>query len=148
MSYTYDYPRPSVSADAVVFRKSDNKIELLLIRRANAPFKGMWALPGGFMDMDETPDNAAARELKEETGLDGLALHQFYAYGAVDRDPRHRTISIAYAGMLTQKNARIKAADDAAETRWFNVDELPETGFDHAIIIQGAKAFASKMNWF
>lgn len=148
MSYTYDYPRPSVSADAVVFRKSDDKIELLLIRRGNTPFKGMWALPGGFVNMDENLEAAAARELKEETSLEGVDLHQFHAYGAVDRDPRHRTISIAYAGLLTQKDAPVKAADDAAEAGWFNVDILPETGFDHDIIIQDARAFAHRMKWF
>lgn len=148
MSFIYEYPRPSVSADAVIFRKKNDNIEILLIRRSNPPFKDKWALPGGFVDMDESLDTAAARELKEETGLDGIDLHQFHAYGAVDRDPRHRTISIAYAGLLTRSDARLMAADDAAEAAWFDVNDLPETGFDHASIIQDARTFAHRMNWF
>lgn len=148
MSYTYKYPRPSVSADAAVFRVQNDQIEILLIRRANPPFKGMWALPGGFVDMDEDLETAAARELKEETGVEGIELKQFHAYGAVERDPRHRTISISYAGLLTNPQPGIKAGDDAADLSWFDVEALPELAFDHSTIIRDALIFARQLNWF
>lgn len=140
--YTYRYPRPAVTVDAVVFRKTPADYpDVLLIRRLNPPFKDMWALPGGFIDMDETPEDAVVRELEEETGLTGIQLTQFHTFGAVDRDPRHRTISIAYTGFLNDLTKRIKGGDDAAEAAWFPVDRLPELAFDHMDVITTALNF-------
>lgn len=136
MSYTYKYPRPAVTVDALIFRKIADMLYVLLIKRTHAPFEGMWCLPGGFIDMDETPEQAAVRELKEETGLEGIELYQFYTFGALDRDPRHRTISIAYTGLCPADRETVTGGDDAAEAAWFNVHELPDLGFDHEKIIE------------
>jgi 8-oxo-dGTP diphosphatase len=107
----------------------------------------MWACPGGFIDMDETPKEAAIRELKEETSLSDVELFQFHTYGAVNRDPRHRTIAIAYAGFLTNNNARINGGDDAADAQWFNIHNLPALAFDHDLIVADAIAFAKAKAW-
>ena len=145
--YSYKYPRPTVTADALIFRKNNKNVEILLIKRSNPPFEGMWASPGGFMDMDETPEEAAIRELHEETNLSNVELYQFHAYGAVDRDPRHRTIAIAYAGFLTNNNTEINGGDDAADAQWFNIHNLPELAFDHDLIVADAIAFAKAKAW-
>jgi 8-oxo-dGTP diphosphatase len=146
--YTYKYPRPAVTADALVFRKTDGNIEVLLIKRGHDPFVGMWASPGGFIEMEETPETAAVRELQEETGLSGVELLQFHTYGAVDRDPRHRTIAIAYAGFSTNNDAKINGGDDAADARWFNINKLPALAFDHDMIVADAIAFGRSKRWF
>jgi len=135
MSYTYDYPRPCVTADCLIFRKIDEKWYILLIERGNEPYKGCWALPGGFMEEDEDIDDAAARELKEETCLEGIELRQLRAFGRPDRDPRHRTVTIAYIGIDTEQKMEASAADDAAHVRWFSIDKLPALAFDHDEII-------------
>ena len=145
MAYTYKYPRPAVTVDMLVFRKQENKWQILLIRRNHAPFEGKWALPGGFMDMDETLEEAASRELKEETGLEGLALEQLKAYSALNRDPRHRTVSVAFTGIMTN-NQLLKAGDDAREAAWFPVDNLPELAFDHDRIIADGLLKISEIN--
>jgi len=145
MAYTYKYPRPAVTVDILVFRKHEKKRELLLIRRKHDPFAGKWALPGGFMDMDETLEEAAARELKEETGLEGLPLEQLKAYSALHRDPRHRTVSVAFTGVMTG-NRPPKAGDDAREAAWFPVDSLPDLAFDHDRIIADGLLKISKIN--
>jgi 8-oxo-dGTP diphosphatase len=137
MSYTYKYPRPAVTVDAVVFRKEHNNLQILLIRRKNPPFEGMWALPGGFVDMDETLEEAAARELKEETGITLNNMKQLKAYGAVNRDPRHRTISIVFTGLING-HQEIKAGDDAANAKWFPLNNLPPLAFDHFEIVNDA----------
>ena len=137
MSYTYDYPRPCVTTDCLVFRKIDSVWSLLLIKRGNEPFKGCWALPGGFLEMEEELDACAARELQEETGLTGIGLHQLYAFGAPNRDPRHRTVSVAFWGIDNSRQQAV-GGDDAAQARWFAVDRLPDLAFDHALIIQKA----------
>jgi len=147
MAFTYRYPRPAVTVDALVFRKTVDKIEVLLIQRANEPFEGMWAAPGGFIDMDETPEEAAARELHEETGISGIALSQYHTYGAVHRDPRHRTISIAYAGLLEGAQQAI-GSDDAADAAWFPIDHLPELAFDHQLVVADAIVFGKSKEWF
>ena len=137
MTYTYNYPRPCVTVDAVILHQQGDDTKILLIKRKNEPFCGMWAIPGGFVDMDETCDDAAARELEEETSLNGIAITQFRTYSAVDRDPRHRTISVVYYALLTnseQPNAI--AGDDAADSGWFSVHALPTLAFDHQIIIR------------
>ena len=134
MPYTYEYPRPMVTVDAVVFRRRAGVSEVLLIRRGRDPFAGCWALPGGFVEMDETLDTAAARELEEETGLTGIALEQFHAFGDPGRDPRGRSIAVAYWGMAPE-DAAVQGGDDAAEAAWFPISALPPLAFDHDGII-------------
>jgi len=124
-----------VTVDAVVLRKVYSDLELLLIKRKNDPFKGKWALPGGFVDEGEDLPVAAKRELQEETGLVLDNLEQLGAFGKPGRDPRSHTVSIAYVG-FTDANAEVVAADDADEAEWFSVSSLPEMAFDHADIIQ------------
>lgn len=136
MAYTYKYPRPSVTADCVVITKeSDPKV--LLIQRGNDPFKGYWAFPGGFMNMDETTEQCAIRELEEETGLKVSELHQIGAYSKVDRDPRGRTITVAYLVFVSSPLAVI-GLDDAANAQWFPIEELPPLAFDHEDIMTDA----------
>lgn len=135
--YTYQYPRPCVTADTLIFRKMNSKWHILLIERGNEPFKACWALPGGFVEMDEDLDTAAARELQEETHLEGIELHQLYAFGAPDRDPRHRTITIAYWG-IDNSGKTATAGDDAAHLQWFALENLPPLAFDHDKIIAKA----------
>lgn len=135
--YTYQYPRPCVTADTLIFRKMNSKWHILLIERGNEPFKACWALPGGFVEMDEDLDAAAARELQEETHLEGIELHQLYAFGAPDRDPRHRTITIAYWG-IDNSGKTATAGDDAAHLQWFALENLPPLAFDHDKIIAKA----------
>ena len=137
MSFTYDYPRPCVTTDCLVFRKIDSVWSVLLIERGNEPFKGCWALPGGFLEMEEDLDACAARELQEETGLTDIELHQLYAFGAPNRDPRHRTISVAYWGVDNTERQAV-GSDDAVEARWFALDKLPSLAFDHELILQKA----------
>lgn len=137
MSFTYKYPRPCVTTDCLIFRKIDGVWHVLLIERGNEPFKGCWALPGGFLEMEEDLDTCAARELQEETGLTGIELHQLYAFGAPNRDPRHRTISVAYWGVDNSERQAV-GSDDAAEARWFALDKLPSLAFDHEQILQKA----------
>jgi len=127
--YVYDWPRPMVTVDVVVFDVSGDVPKVLLIKRRNEPFKGRWAFPGGFVDMDEELEDAAARELAEETGLTGVKLQQLHTFGRCGRDPRGRNITVAFIG-ITKEN-KIKSGDDAAEAKWFDIDDLPEMGFDH-----------------
>lgn len=129
--YVYDWPRPMVTADAAVFTFFDGKPRLLLIQRKREPFKGHWALPGGFVEIEEDLPEAAARELAEETGLRGVPLEQLRAFGKPGRDPRGRTITIAYFGIAEDNSAQISAADDAADAQWFDIDDLPPMAFDH-----------------
>ena len=131
--FCYEYPRPSYTVDAALISKSDNKI--LLIQRKYDPFAGKWAFPGGFMDMDETPEEAIVRELEEETHITGVALSQFKTYGALGRDPRGRTISTLFIGFIAHSNdVKAKGGDDAAEARWFPLNAIPELAFDHGTI--------------
>jgi len=148
MTYTYTYPRPAVTVDALVFRNINSDIQILLIKRANPRFENMWAAPGGFMDMDETPEAAVVRELKEETGITGVTLFQYHTYGAIGRDPRHRTISIAYAGLITDNTQQAIGGDDAAEAAWFSIKQLPPLAFDHALVVTGAVDFGKNKGWF
>ena len=126
-----------VTVDILVFRATSERHELLCIQRTHAPFEGHWALPGGFVDADESLDAAAARELREETGLDALPLRQLGAFGDPDRDPRGRSITIAYYALLTSEQ-QVRAEDDAAVARWFSLDDLPEMAFDHHEIVRSA----------
>jgi 8-oxo-dGTP diphosphatase len=128
--YIYDWPRPMVTVDAIVFNTTAAKAKVLLIKRGNEPFKGQWAFPGGFVDMDEELKTAAARELEEETGLSGVDLSQFHTFGKPGRDPRGRNITVAFIG--TTKKTEIKGGDDAADAQWFDIDALPsDMAFDH-----------------
>ncbi len=130
--YIYDWPRPMVTVDAVVFAVSEDKTEVLLIERKNEPFKGRWAVPGGFVDLDEELEDAVARELAEETGLSGVQLEQMHTFGKCGRDPRGRQITIAFMGVAIEGRDKIKAGDDAAKAQWFDIEELPENmAFDH-----------------
>ena len=135
MSFTYDYPRPALTVDAAVFRKRKNNFKILLIERGNPPFQEMWALPGGFLDMDETLEEAVVRELEEETGLTGIELNQLKAFSAIDRDPRGRTVSVIFWGILHDDQQAV-AGDDASKAAWFDLDELPELAFDHKEVIE------------
>lgn len=136
-TYTYKYPRPALTVDMIVLKTPCNNGKILLIQRLNPPFKDKWALPGGFVDMDETLEEAADRELEEETGLKNIALNQFKAYSAVDRDPRHRTVSVAFIG-IAPADAKAKAGDDAKNAGWFKIKDLPELAFDHKQIVDEA----------
>lgn len=146
--FTYRYPRPAVTADSLVFRKAGLETEVLLVKRGNPPFEGMWAAPGGFIDMEETPEAAAERELAEETGIQGVELFQYHTYGAINRDPRHRTITVAFAGMLHDTSKIAKGGDDAAEAGWFNINKLPPLAFDHNLVVADAVAFGKIKGWF
>jgi len=136
MSYTYKYPRPAVTADCVVIRKGEPH-KVLLIQRGNEPFKGCWAIPGGFMDMDETTEQCAIRELHEETGLVIEEVHQIGAYSKVDRDPRGRTVSVAYLAIIGY-DAEVQGQDDASKAAWWPIDALPSLAFDHENIMNDA----------
>src|SRR5712691_1996506 len=140
MPHTYKYPRPALTVDCVVFGYDEGELKLLLIERGLEPFKGRWALPGGFVRVDETVDAAARRELQEEAGLTNVFLEQLYTFGAVDRDPRERVVSVAYyaLGKLSQHEA--KAATDAANARWFPMSKVPKLAFDHGDILSMALA--------
>ena len=130
--YCYDFARPAYTADVVIIH--NNKI--LLIKRAKEPFKDFWALPGGFMDIDETPEDAAIRELFEETSLKIKSLKQFRTYGALDRDPRHRTITTVFYKIIKSGDIiSIKAGDDAKEAKWHSLNSLKKIAFDHKKII-------------
>jgi 8-oxo-dGTP diphosphatase len=134
--YCYDYPRPAVTADVVALAgDSRENLKILLIRRGKPPFEGMWALPGGFVNIDEDIDVTARRELEEETGLNGISFRQIGAFGKVGRDPRHRTITIAYLASLEQP-VFVNGYDDADEARWFPFNDLPPLAFDHDEIIE------------
>ena len=136
MAYTYKYPRPAVTADCIVITR-DTEPKVLLIQRGNMPFKGGWAVPGGFMNMDETTEQCAIRELEEETGLQVLKVHQIGAYSKVDRDPRGRTVTVAYLAVVDEPMA-VNGQDDAAKAEWWPLSNLPHLAFDHYDILQDA----------
>lgn len=134
--YCYDYPRPSVTVDIVLLMDTLPFPDVLLIRRKNPPFKDLWALPGGFLDMDETLEASALRELHEETNISNVQLTQIGIFGHPDRDPRGRVITVAYFGIMTVGQQEALAGSDAAEVAWYSTSELPELAFDHRNIIQ------------
>ena len=136
MAYTYDHPHFALTVDAVIFSKSDEGLNVLLIRRSKEPFKDCWAFPGGYVNIEETIDNAVNRELEEETNLSNISLTRFDIFDAIDRDPRERTVSVAYYGFINGSNMPVKAGDDAKDAKWFSVKNLPELAFDHSIILK------------
>jgi len=134
--YVYDWPRPMVAADAMVFAFSKDKIKLLLVNRGFEPFKGKWSLPGGFVNIDEELEDAVARELAEETGLTGVHLEQLHTFGKCGRDPRGRVITVTFMGIITNGRNKIKPGDDAAKARWFEIEKLPkDMAFDHNEVV-------------
>ena len=136
MPFTYEYPRPSVTLDAAILRVPKLEYpEILLIRRGHEPFVGQWALPGGFMEMDETPLAGAARELAEETGLLDLPLKPLFTCGEPNRDPRGRTVTMVFGCLIRDSDKSPHGGDDAAEAGWFNLKKLPEMAFDHRRVI-------------
>ncbi len=138
MKYCYRYPHPAVTADCVVFGFDGLNIKVLLVERAREPYKGSWAFPGGFMNIDESADECAVRELKEETGLDGVSVEQFYTFSDVHRDPRERVITVAYYALV--RMSEVHGGDDAAKAGWFSLDNLPDLAFDHDRILKKALA--------
>ena len=138
MAHTYKYPRPALTVDCVVFGFDESELKVLLIERALEPFKGSWALPGGFVHVDETIDDAARRELAEEAGLTDVFLEQLYTFGAVDRDPRERVVSVAYFALVKLSDYNARAAADAADAKWFPISKVPKLAFDHTEILTAA----------
>jgi 8-oxo-dGTP diphosphatase len=139
MPYTYDYPHPAVTVDVAVFAIRDGRLATVLVRRAAWPHAGKWAMPGGFVGIDESLKRAAWRELREETGLKAVHLEQLGAFGRPDRDPRERVITVVYISLAPGDDLKPEAGSDASEARLFFVDELPELAFDHAKILGYAR---------
>jgi 8-oxo-dGTP diphosphatase len=136
--YCYDYPRPAVTVDTIIVTR-ERQPRVLLIRRKHEPFTGMWAIPGGFVNMDESLDTAARRELAEETGVQVAQLEQLHAFGEPGRDPRGRTISVAYLARVEAAEVSPRAGDDAADAGWHPLDQLPPLAFDHDKILACAQ---------
>ena len=134
--YCYKYPHPAVTTDCVIFGFNGERLQVLLIERGIEPFKGRWGFPGGFLKMDETAEEGAKRELKEETGLENAYIQQLHTFSAPNRDPRERVITIAYYALV--KIQEVKGGDDAASARWFPLDEIPPLAFDHDYILRMA----------
>ncbi|HRI63566.1 MAG TPA: NUDIX domain-containing protein [Polyangium sp.] len=134
-AFTYRYARPALAVDCVVFGLDDDDLKVLLIRRGMDPFLGRWALPGGFVHMDETVEEAARRELREEAGIDRAVLEQLHVFSGLDRDPRERVVTVAHYALVKLSDHSVRAATDAREAAWFGVDDLPSLAFDHAAIV-------------
>lgn len=140
MVYSYQYPRPNLTVDCVVFgfELSEKDLKVMLIQRNLPPFQGEWALPGGFVRIDESLEAAALRELQEETGLEQVFLEQLYTFGAIDRDPRERVVTVAYYALVNMNDYQVQAATDASDAAWFSVHDLPPLAFDHDNILATA----------
>jgi len=139
MSFSYKHARPAMTVDAVVFGLDETELKVLLIRRAQEPFQGHWAIPGGFMRMDESADAAVQRKLCEETGIRDLFLEQLYTFSEVKRDPRERVISIAHFALVRPDKLQITAHSEAGDVSWFSLKDLPPLAFDHAEILDVAR---------
>jgi 8-oxo-dGTP diphosphatase len=140
MKFKYRYPRPALTVDCVVFGLDDKDLKVLLIQRARKPFRGRWALPGGFVGVEEPLDEAARRELEEETGLRDVYLEQLYTFGEPDRDPRERVVTVAYYALVNLRDHHVRAATDARDAAWFAAPDVPALAFDHEKIIETAVA--------
>lgn len=139
MAYTYEYPRPSLTVDCIIFGLDESsRLKVLLIQRAKDPFKNHWALPGGFVDEDETLEAAALRELQEETGVSDVFIEQLFTFGTPGRDPRGRVVTVAYYALINLAEHKIGADTDAQDVKWFPINELPPLAFDHAEILDTA----------
>lgn len=136
--YSYKYPRPSVTVDIVLLSYAQAYPQVLLIRRKNPPFQNMWALPGGFIELAETFEESAHRELYEETKIKGVQLTEVGTFGHPDRDPRGRVITIAYVGVISKNQQDAVAGSDASEVLWHSTLDLPKLAFDHNLIIEKA----------
>lgn len=137
--YTYKYPHPAVTTDSVIFGFDGSSINLLLIERGIEPYKGSWALPGGFLNMDETVEEGAKRELQEETNIKDVYLEQFHVFSAVNRDPRERVLTVVFFALVSKDKFEVIAGDDANKAQWYEWNHLPSLAFDHAEIIRMAK---------
>lgn len=138
MTYTYEFARPALTVDIVVFALDEEDMQVMLIQRDLKPFEGHWALPGGFVRVNEALDEAARRELQEETGLKDIFLEQLYTFGELRRDPRERVVSVAHYALVNLQGHDVQASTDARNAAWFPVDDLPELAFDHEVILQAA----------
>jgi len=138
MPFTYEHPHPAVTVDITVFTVRNDQLNVLLIKRALEPYQGEWALPGGFINLSESLEEAAERELSEETGVSGVYLEQLFTFGEPKRDPRERVVTVAYYALIPSDTLELKAATDAEGVGWFNVDKLPELAFDHDDILEMA----------
>lgn len=139
MPYTYEYPRPSLTVDCVIFGLDESEqLKILLIRRHNAPYAGKWALPGGFVWMEESLEDAARRVLRDETGVENVFLEQLYTFGDTERDPRGRVVSVAYYALVNLRDHPIEPHTDSNDANWFNAAEPPELAFDHETIFATA----------
>lgn len=148
MTYSYKYPHPAVTADCVVFGLVGGDLKIILIKRKFNPYMGDWALPGGFIQMDEDIDSAARRELQEETGISELYLEQLACFGKPERDPRERVITIAYFAIVNLSDYSVKAGSDADEASWFKVAEPPKLAFDHEQILKaGLERLQNKVRY-
>lgn len=145
--YQYEYPHPAVTTDVVVFTIRHEALNVLLIRRAEDPFRGTWALPGGFVGIAEDLDAAAARELYEETGVTDVPMEQFHTFGKPDRDPRERVITVAYYALIPSDRIRLRAGSDAEAADWFALDDVPALAFDHGrILAMAAQRLRAKLD--
>jgi 8-oxo-dGTP diphosphatase len=138
MPYSYEFERPNLAVDCVVFGLDQEDLKVILIQRNLAPYQGKWAIPGGFVHIDESLEDAASRELREETGIEDVFLEQLYTFGEVDRDPRGRVVSVAYYALVNLRDHKIKATTDARDAAWFSVDDIPTLPFDHNKIVEVA----------
>ncbi len=146
--YQYPYPHPAVTTDIVIFTLHEDALKVLLVKRSNKPYQGSWALPGGFVNIDEDLDTAASRELREETGVSGVYLEQLYTFGDPQRDPRERVISVAYYALVHLDSVSLRASSDASRVAWHACSNLPELAFDHSKIIDLAqRRLAAKTNY-
>lgn len=146
MSYTYEYPHAALTTDCVIFGYDGQAMHVLLVERGLDPYKGYWALPGGFMQIDETVEQCAMRELREETGLEGdIFLEQFHVYSDVHRDVRERVVTVAFLALVGKSDYTLVAGDDAANAEWFLWNELPPLAFDHRDIIRDARVRLREM---
>jgi 8-oxo-dGTP diphosphatase len=138
MTYTYKYQRPNLAVDCVVFGLDEEDLKIILIERDKEPYRGKWALPGGFVHIDESLEDAAKRELKEETGIQDVFLEQLYTFGEVDRDPRERVVAVAYYALVNLRDHTIQATTDSRNAAWFSVEDVPKLPFDHNRIVDVA----------